>query len=52
MAAWLMSSCPVFILKLKDNCPSTELGTGDALLFAFNLSVSQAFVRLSKQSHA
>lgn len=21
MAAWLMSSCPVFILKLKDSCP-------------------------------
>lgn len=32
--------------------PPLSWGTGDALLFAFNLSINQAFVRLSKQSCA
>lgn len=49
MVVWLMNPCPVLTLKLKDHCPHHSWGQ---LLFAFNLSVSQAFLRLSKQSCA
>lgn len=44
MAAWLIYFCPVLVLKLKmTGSPITDLGTGNALLFTFNISLSKVF---------